>query len=61
MAPHVSPHDRGDNRSVLMVWHSGQDVIGWWLSGKGKSSEGVHDQVDPKHLNSIKWGVFDNA
>lgn len=29
--------------------------MGWWLGSKGKSGEGVHDQVDPEHLYSVQW------
>jgi hypothetical protein len=55
VAEDVSPHDWGDDEVVLLVWLSKEDVIGWWLSGKGESAEGIHDQVDPEHLDGSKW------
>lgn len=30
-----------------------------WFSADGDSSEDIHDQVGPKHLNYIKWSVSD--
>lgn len=51
----ISPHDWGDDRVVLIVWLSLEDLHGWWFSGKGESAEGVHDQVNPEHLDGSKW------
>ena len=31
-------------------------VCAWRLSCKGKTSQGVHNQIDPKHLRYCNWG-----
>lgn len=43
VAENVSPHDWGDDKVILLVWGSKEDIIGWWFSGKGESAEGIHD------------------
>jgi len=58
VAENVSPHDWGDDKVILLVWGSKEDFIGWWFSGKGESAEGIHDQVDPEHLDGSKRRIL---
>lgn len=57
----ISPHDWGDDSVVFIVWLSLEDLHGWWFSGKGESSEGIHDQVNPEHLNGSQWGFSEDG
>lgn len=58
----VSPHHLGDDWLILSIWLSHKNVALRWLSGKGKSTEGVHDQVDPKELDGSEGRVLqDNS
>ena len=36
-----------------MRWFVEESLV-WWLGGKGQSGEGVHDHVNPEHLDSSK-------
>ena len=58
MSENVSSHNTGNNWVVLLVWLSVQNSWGWWFGGKSKSGKGIHDKVDPKHLNGIEWSLF---
>ena len=60
VAENVSPHDGRNDKVVLLVWLSKENVIGWWFSGKGESAEGIHDQVNPEHLDGSKWGILED-
>ena len=55
-SPHLGSND------VLMsgVRHSCQKFIEGWIGGQGQSCKGVHDQVDPKHLNWGQGGFLQN-
>jgi len=50
----VSPHSRSDNSFEPSVWLSLEEFGGWSFSGKSQSSHGVHDQVNPKHLDGFQ-------
>lgn len=54
----VSPHDCIDDLGGLACWLAIQEGIIRRLSGKGECSEGVHDQVDPKHLNGSERRII---
>ena len=58
MEDDVSPHKWGDDIFVSRVWHSQQEFFWWGFRGKSQSSQSVHDQVDPKHLNWGQWGFL---
>jgi hypothetical protein len=51
----VLDHLLGDYILLLPIWWSLQEIFLWKLSGKSERSKRVHDQVDPKELNSLKW------
>lgn len=46
------PHIDGDEWCLLASGFAVQDLWGWWISGKSKSSQRVHDQVNPEKLDS---------
>jgi len=46
-----SPHLGSDDVFVSGNRHSCQKFIKGWVSGQGQSCKGIHDQVDPEHLN----------
>ena len=46
----VSPHDRVDDGVRLVGGLSKEDRVIGRFGSQGKGSEGVHDQVHPKHL-----------
>merc|ERR1740117_1496512 len=56
VSENVSPHDFSNNGSVLVIWLSLKNGVIWWLSSQSKSGEGIHDQVNPEHLNGSQWG-----
>ena len=60
MPENVSPHDFSAYVVILGIWWSGKNIMSWWLSSKGKSTKGVHDEVYPKHLDGIQRTVLDN-
>ena len=60
VSKNVSPHNFWHNWSLFWVWLSFKNIITWWFSGKSKCSEGVHDKINPKHLNSVQWRVLDD-
>ena len=49
----VSPHDWGNDDIVSAIGRLVEEVITGGFSSKSEGSEGVHDQVNPEHLN---WG-----
>ena len=49
------PHLVGDESFSLGVWLSLEEFVTWGFSGKGEGGEGIHDQVDPQHLNWVEW------
>jgi len=51
LANDVSPHDGVDNHVSLSGGLADKNCIAGGLSSEGKSSESVHDQVDPEHLS----------
>lgn len=56
----VSPHDIGDDLSVLMVRRSLENILFRRLGGECESSEGVHDKVDPEHLDGVERHVLED-
>lgn len=58
VAEHIPPHHWSNNKVVFLVRLSLENLIGWWFSSKGQSSEGIHDQVNPQHLDGSKWRVL---
>lgn len=52
LSKNVLDHFLGDDVLLLSVWWSLKKLWLWSLSGEGKGSEGVHDQVYPKELDS---------
>ena len=57
----VTPHLRVDDVLGSGVRLTGQQLLSGWVGGEGKGSEGVHDQVDPKHLHGGERGVLENC
>lgn len=57
MAENISPHHGGNDGVVLGVRWSIKDFWSWWFCGESKGSEGIHDKINPKHLNSVHWRV----
>lgn len=44
----------GDQRLVLALRRSVENLLSWGIRGQGQSGEGVHDQVDPEKLNRLE-------
>ena len=44
----------GDERLRPSVRLPLEQIWSWHLSGQGQGGKGVHDQVDPQHLNSLQ-------
>jgi hypothetical protein len=61
MAEDVSPHDLVDDGSRLRVWWPLDDLRHRRLSGQCESTEGVHDQVNPEHLDGVERRVTQDA
>lgn len=56
-----SPHLGSNDVLFSRVGHSLQQLIGGRLGGQGKGSKGIHDQVDPQHLDrSERRSLQDN-
>jgi len=53
MSKDVSPHKFRHDWCIFVIRLSSENIISWWFSGKSESSEGIHDKVDPKHLDGI--------
>lgn len=60
MAQDVSPHNWSDNLFIFILWLSIEDIISRWLGGKSKGTKSIHNQINPKHLNGIKWRISHN-
>lgn len=57
MSEDVSPHDLIDDGVRFWIWLSLEDVVHWGLSGQSESTKGIHNKIDPKHLDGVQWGV----
>ena len=55
LAKNVLDHSLRNNVFMFSVWSSLQKIGFWVLSSQSQGCERVHDQVDPKKLNSGKW------
>lgn len=53
MSKDVSPHKFGHDWCIFVIRLSSENIISWWFSGESESCEGIHDKVDPEHLNGI--------
>lgn len=60
LAEDVSPHDIVNNLFGLASWLAFHECIVRWLSSEGKCSEGVHDKVNPEHLDGGKRRVVED-
>ena len=40
---------------------SSKELVTWWLGSEGEGGKGVHDKVDPQHLNGVKGGFSQNG
>lgn len=54
MSDNVSPHDWGNHVLSLSVGFSVEQIWSGFLSGEGERGEGIHDQVNPEHLNGVQ-------
>ena len=54
LTENVSPHDFVDDSISLFGWLAVHEAVIGWLSGKSKSSKGVHNQVDPEELHGCE-------
>mmetsp|Transcript_26231 Transcript_26231/g.66709 ORF Transcript_26231/g.66709 Transcript_26231/m.66709 type:complete len:324 (+) Transcript_26231:1295-2266(+) len=54
----VAPHQRGNQGLLPAVRLSLEEIGGGRLCGKSKSSEGIHDEVDPQQLHSVQRGTL---
>ena len=52
----IFPHVGSDEVLESGVRGSLEEIITWGFSGEGEGGEGVHDEVDPEHLNGAKGG-----
>lgn len=53
----VSPHNGVHNLILTSFGRAVEKCLAWRLSSESKSSKRIHDQVDPKHLDRVKWRV----
>jgi len=60
VSKNVSPHKLRHDWCIFVIWLSQENIISWWFSSESKSSESVHNKVNPKHLNSVQWRVLDD-
>jgi hypothetical protein len=60
MSEDISPHNFVHDGVIFVHWLSFKNVFSWWFSGKSKGGKGVHDKVNPKHLDGVQWRVLDN-
>ena len=61
LSNNVSPHDWVDNGVSLISGFALEDILIGGLSGKGQSSEGIHNQVDPEHLSGRERRLSEEA
>jgi len=57
LAGNVAEHNRSDDGVTSWVGLVFKELVAGRLSGKGEGTAGVHDQVDPKHLDRGKGRV----
>lgn len=55
-----APHLRSDDLLCARVGHAEKKLIGRRLSCQCESSQSVHNQVDPQHLNWSQGGLLDD-
>ena len=48
------PHLGGDKAFSLGVGFSLEEFVAGGLGGEGEGGEGIHDEVDPQHLDGIE-------
>ena len=48
------PHLDGDKSFALGVRFSLEQLVAWRLSGKSERGQGIHDKVDPQHLDGVE-------
>jgi hypothetical protein len=48
------PHLVGDETFTLGIGLALEELFTGGLSGEGKRGEGVHDKVDPQHLDGVE-------
>jgi hypothetical protein len=51
LADNVSPHGCSDYLLISCIGFLEEKFIAGGFSGEGKGCEGVHDEVDPEHLD----------
>jgi len=51
MAEDVAPHNSVNNAIIALVGETFEQGFAGRLSREGKRCQGVHDQVDPEHLD----------
>jgi len=50
-------HFSRNNVIISVLWWSFEKFRFWHICGQSKSSKRIHNQVDPKELNGVKWGL----
>jgi len=58
VAQDVLHHGPGDQRLVAAVRSAQQQRLGGRLGGQSERRQGVHDEVDPQHLDGLQGGVL---
>lgn len=61
MSENISPHDLVDDGSRFGVWSSVQNIVHWWLGCQGEGTEGIHDKVNPEHLDGVQRGITEDG
>lgn len=61
LADDVLPHVGSNQTLESWIWFSLKKVFSWRLSGQGQRGEGIHDEVDPQHLNWVQGRFSQNS
>ncbi len=61
LSDNVLPHVSSDQTLKLRVGLSGEKLIGGRLGGQCQGGQGVHDEVDPQHLDGTQRGFFEDC
>ena len=57
----IFPHVGSDEILESRVGGSLEEIVTWGFSGEGERGEGIHDEVDPEHLNGAKGGFLEDS
>lgn len=55
----VLKHLLRNNVFISAVWMSIQEFLCWWFSCQCQAGQGIHNKVDPEHLDRLENWLFE--